>query len=124
MTRGTTTRSSEEQWLEPQDENTALVLSGSILTWNLRTILPAFYTLAQAGLQLKSPETQNPGMMYNLTLRQDATGSRKLQWGSCFIWHNDEEPVLSTSAGARDVFLFHSDGTTMYGRHIFKQDPE
>lgn len=52
---------------------------------------------------------------YILSVIQDGTGSRTLTWNSVFKWPGGIAPTLTTTASARDVFSFFSDGTNMYG---------
>jgi len=49
---------------------------------------------------------------------QDATGSRTLTWNSVFKWPAGVAPVLTTTANARDVFSFISDGNNLYGSYL------
>ena len=122
MTYGTTTRTTLEQHLEPRDESSSITLSGTELVWNTSSTRPANYTLSPDGLSLPSPERMIDGMEYTLCLVQDSTSSRTITWGTAFVWDKGENPTLSSSAGARDVFKFYSDGVNMYGKHFFKQD--
>jgi hypothetical protein len=41
-------------------------------------------------------------------------GSNTLTWNSVFKWAGGTAPTLSTAAGARDYFVFRTDGTNMY----------
>jgi hypothetical protein len=47
----------------------------------------------------------NSGASFNVILRQDATGSRTVTWGSV-KWPGGVVPTLSTAAGAIDVLTF------------------
>ena len=55
---------------------------------------------------------------YILHVIQDATGGRLLTFGSGYKFTGAFAPVLTTSASARDVFSFVSDGTNLYGAMI------
>ena len=55
---------------------------------------------------------------YILHVIQDGIGSRTLSWSSVFKWTAAVAPVLSTTAGRRDIFTFMSDGTNMYGSYL------
>lgn len=64
---------------------------------------------------IANPTNLAPGT-YILHVLQDAVGSRTLTWGSVFKWVlGPTAPVLTTTASARDIFSFVSDGTFMYG---------
>ena len=55
---------------------------------------------------------------YILHVIQDATGSRTLTWNAVFKWPAGVAPTLTTTANARDVFSFISDGTNLYGTYV------
>lgn len=55
---------------------------------------------------------------YILNVIQDGTGSRTITWNSVFKWPGGIAPVLTTTAAARDLFSFYSDGTNLYGSYI------
>ena len=62
--------------------------------------------------------TPTTGTSVTLMIRQDATGSRTITWGTSYKWPGGAAPVLSTGAGKRDVFSFISDGTNLYGSYL------
>jgi hypothetical protein len=53
------------------------------------------------------------GAFYALAVIQNA-GSNTLSWNSVFKWAGGVAPTLSTAAGAKDYFVFRSDGTNLY----------
>jgi len=55
---------------------------------------------------------------YILHVVQDGTGSRTISWNSVFKWAAGVAPVLTTTAAARDICSFVSDGTNLYGTYI------
>jgi hypothetical protein len=55
---------------------------------------------------------------YILTILQDATGSRTATWNSGYKWPAGVAPTLTTTANAKDVVFFYSDGTLMYGSFL------
>jgi hypothetical protein len=55
---------------------------------------------------------------YILHVLQDATGSRTLTWNTVFKWPAGVAPTLTTTANARDIFSFVSDGTNLYGSFL------
>lgn len=64
---------------------------------------------------LDNPTSLNNGTSYNLIVKQDATGTRLLTFGTLFKWAGGTAPTLSTSANAIDIFTFIYDGTNLYG---------
>ena len=71
-------------------------------------------TLAGNG-NLINPTNLVNGKSYNLIVKQDATGSRILTYGSLFKWAGGTVPTLTTTANAIDIFTFIYDGTNLYG---------
>ena len=55
---------------------------------------------------------------YLLHVIQDGTGSRTLTWNAIFKWPAGTAPPLTTTAAARDIFSFVSDGTNLYGSFL------
>ena len=53
-------------------------------------------------------------------IEQDGTGSRTGSWNAVFKWAGGTAPTLTTTASAKDIFVFRSDGTNMYevGRQL------
>jgi hypothetical protein len=64
---------------------------------------------------LSNPSNLQAGASYTLIVKQDATGSRTLAYGTSYKWPGGTAPTLSTAANAIDVLTFISDGTNMYG---------
>jgi hypothetical protein len=85
----------------------------SSISWNLDT--QPFATVTLAGNRtLANPSTLQPGN-YTLIVKQDATGSRTLAYGSAFKFPSGTAPTLSTAASAIDMLAFVCDGTYIYG---------
>lgn len=55
---------------------------------------------------------------YILHVIQDGSGNRTLNFGSQYKWPAGVAPPTSSSANARDVLMFVSDGSLMYGSFI------
>jgi hypothetical protein len=55
---------------------------------------------------------------YILHVIQDGTGNRTLSFGSQYKWPAGVAPPTSSSSNARDVLMFVSDGSLMYGSFI------
>lgn len=91
----------------------SLTISSGAVTWNLSTAQVAKLQLTQNVFPFNYSDPK-PGAFYSLMLIQDATGSRTLSWSSNFKFANGTAPILSTKAGAKDIFVFRSDGTLLY----------
>lgn len=85
----------------------------STIAWNTALGQVATVTLG-ANRTFGAPTNLQNGAFYSLEVRQDATGSRTLAWNGVFKWSSGVAPILSTSASARDYFVFRSDGTNLY----------
>ena len=72
---------------------------------------------------LDNPTNLNNGTSYNLIVKQDATGTRLLTYGTLFKWAGGTAPTLSTTPNAVDVFTFVYDGSDLHGSSVgLKQD--
>lgn len=48
-------------------------------------------------------------------LKQDATGSRTVNWWGSIKWMGATAPTLTTTASRADIFSFYYDGSDYYG---------
>ena len=89
---------------------------GATINWD--TSLGRVATVTLGGNRTVAAPTNLRVGTYILYVIQDATGSRTLTWNSAFKWTAAIAPPLTTTANARDVFSFVSDGTNLYGSFI------
>ena len=89
---------------------------GSTINWDTSSGQVATVTLG-GNRTVAAPTNLKVGT-YILHVIQDTTGSRTLTWNSVFKWTAGVAPPLTTTANARDVFSFVSDGTNLYGSFI------
>src|SRR5574343_1611406 len=61
-----------------------------------------------------NPTNLGAGQTLIFKIRQDATGSRTITWGSAYKFPNGIAPTLSTGANKLDVVSCVSDGTNLY----------
>ena len=92
--------------------NTALT-DTSTVAWNARDAQVATFTFVSSNRTMGAPTNLVDGAYYGLAIIQNA-GSNTLTWNSVFKWTGGTAPTLSTAAGAKDYFVFRSDGTNMY----------
>lgn len=85
---------------------------GATIDWNLSTQQVAKVTLA-GNRTLNAPTNQQAGAFYSLTIIQDGTGSRTLTFNSAYKFTGATAPTLTTTASAKDVIVFKSDGTNL-----------
>lgn len=92
--------------------NVALT-DASTIAWNAETAQVATFTFVSSNRTMGAPTNLVSGAYYGLAIIQNA-GSNTLTWNSVFKWTAGTAPTLSTAAGAKDYFVFRSDGTNMY----------
>ncbi len=85
---------------------------GATIDWNLSTQQVAKVTLA-GNRTLNAPTNQQAGAFYSLTIIQDGTGSRTLTFNSAYKFTGATAPTLTTTASAKDMIIFKSDGTNL-----------
>lgn len=85
---------------------------GATIDWNLSTEQVAKVTLA-GNRTLNAPTNQQAGAFYSLAIIQDGTGSRTLTFNSAYKFTGAVAPVLTTTASAKDIIIFKSDGTNL-----------
>ena len=73
-----------------------------------------------ANVTFSAPTNQSDGGFYSLMVEQDGTGGWTGSWNAVFKWAAGTAPTLTTTASAKDIFVFRSDGTNMYevGRQL------
>ena len=89
---------------------------GATISWD--TSLGRVATVTLGGNRTMAAPTNLKVGTYILHVIQDGTGSRLITWNSVFKWVGAVAPVLSTTAGRRDIFSFVSDGTNLYGSFL------
>ena len=85
---------------------------GATIDWNLQTQQVAKVTLG-GNRTLNAPTNQNAGGFYSLLIVQDGTGSRTLSFNSAYKFTGATAPTLTTTASAKDLIVFRSDGTNL-----------
>lgn len=88
----------------------------STINWN--TALGQVATVTLGGNRTMAAPTNLKIGNYILHVIQNGTGNNSLTWNSVFKWTAGVAPVLTTDAGARDIIMFISDGTNMYGSYL------
>lgn len=92
--------------------NVALTDAATI-SWAANTAQVATFTFVSSNRTMGAPTGLVNGGFYALAVIQNA-GSNTLTWNSVFKWQGGSAPTLSTGAGAKDYFVFRSDGTNLY----------
>jgi hypothetical protein len=83
------------------------------IAWNTALGQVATFTFVSTNRTMGAPTNLVNGGFYALAVIQNS-GSNTLTWNALFKWPGGTAPTLSTAAGARDFFIFRSDGTNLY----------
>ena len=98
-----------------QQSFTETVLSDAVnISWNLDDNQATTITLSGNRI-LDNPTNMKAGATFTIIIKQDATGSRTLAFGSAYKFPSGLTPVLSTGINAVDIISFISDGANMLG---------
>ncbi len=87
------------------------------IAWDTSKGQVATFTFVSSNRTMGAPTNLSNGAFYALAVIQNG-GSNTLSWNSVFKWANGTAPTLSTAAGAKDYFVFRSDGTNLYQQGI------
>jgi hypothetical protein len=91
----------------------ATLTDAATIAWDVSVAQAAKVTLA-GNRAFGAPTNMAAGAFYSLLVIQDGTGSRTGSWNSVFKFPTATAPTLTTTANAKDFFVFRSDGTNMY----------
>jgi len=100
------------EWTKTQNFNSTSLTYNATQTWDTASNQVCDVTLT-ANTTFSAPTNQVDGGFYSVTVIQDGTGSRTGSWNSVFKWAAASAPTLTTTASAKDIFVFRSDGTNM-----------
>ena len=107
------------EWTAQQNFNNTALSFDATQDWALTANQVATLTLT-ANTVFDAPTQMVDGAFYSLIIIQDGTGSRTASWNAVFKWPGGTAPTLTTTASAKDIFVWRSDGTNMYevGRQL------
>jgi len=102
-----------------QNFNATTLSDGSTVAWDASANQVTSVTLG-GNRTLGAASNQIDGGVYVISVIQDGTGSRTLAFNSNYKFVGGTAPTVSTTANARDVLVFVSNGTNMFeiGRAI------
>ena len=107
------------EWTAQQNFNNTTLTFDATQDWALTANQVATLTLT-ANTVFDAPTQMVDGAFYSLIIIQDGTGGRTASWNAVFKWAAATAPTLTTTAAAKDIFVWRSDGTNMYevGRQL------
>ena len=101
-----------QEYTASQNFDEQSLSDGTNIDWNLQTQQVATVTLG-GNRTFNAPSNHAAGLVCILTIVQDGTGSRTATFNSAFKFTRGSAPTLTTTASARDVLVFISDGTNL-----------
>lgn len=100
------------EWSAAQNFNSTTLTFDATQDWDLSTNQVCQLTLT-GNTTFDAPTNIQDGGFYSITLIQDGTGSRTAAWDAVFKWAGGTAPTLTTTASAKDIFVFRGDGTNL-----------
>lgn len=114
-----------QEFTATQNFDATTLTDAASIDWDASANQVTSVTLA-GDRTFNAPTNMKDGGVYVLSLIQDASGTRLIStWNSVFKFAAGTAPTLTTTASARDVLVFLSDGTSMFeiGRSLNVSTP-
>ena len=102
-----------QEFTKTQNFNATTLTDASTIAWDASANQVTSVTLG-ASRTLGAATNQVDGAVYVLTVIQDGSGSRTLSFNSNYKFTGGTAPTLTTTAAARDILVFTSNGTNMF----------
>jgi len=102
-----------QEYTKTQNFNATTLVDGASISWDASANQVTSVTITD-NRTLAAPTNMVDGGVYLLMVIQDATGSRTLSFNAVFKFTGGTAPTLTTTASAKDILVFYSDGTNMY----------
>jgi len=102
-----------QEFTATQNFNATTLTDASTVSWDASANQVTSVTLG-GNRTFGAPTNQKDGGVYVLIVILDGTGSRTITWNAVFKWVQGTAPTLTTTASARDIFVFVSNGTNLY----------
>jgi hypothetical protein len=102
-----------QEYTKTQNFNATTLADGASISWDASANQVTSVTIAD-NRTMAAPTNLVDGAVYLLMIIQDGTGSRTMSWNAVFKFTGGTAPTLTTTASAKDILIFYSDGTNMY----------
>ena len=102
-----------QEFTATQNFNATTLTDGATISWDASANQVTSVTLG-GSRTLAAATNQVDGAVYVLSVVQDGTGSRTLSFNSNYKFTGGSAPTLTTTASARDILVFTSNGTNMF----------
>lgn len=102
-----------QEFTKTQNFNATTLTDAATISWDASANQVTSVTMT-ASRTMAAPTNMVDGGVYVLTVIQDGTGGWQMSWNAVFKFAGGTAPTLTTTASAKDVLVFLSDGTNMY----------
>ena len=102
-----------QEFTAAQNFNATTLTDAATIAWDTSANQVTSVTLGD-NRTMGAPTNLKDGAVYVLIVIQDGTGSRTLSFNSVFKFTGGTAPTLTTTASARDILVFVSNGTNLY----------
>ena len=102
-----------QEFTKTQNFDATTLVDGASISWDASANQVTSVTLG-GNRTLAAPTNLVDGAVYLLMVIQDGTGSRTLSYNAVFKFTGGTAPTLTTTAAAKDILVFYSDGTNLY----------
>ena len=102
-----------QEYTKTQNFNATTLVDGASISWDASANQVTSVTITD-NRTMAAPTNLVDGAVYLLMIIQDGTGSRTMSWNAVFKFTGGTAPTLTTTASAKDILIFYSDGTNMY----------
>lgn len=104
---------SAQEFTATQNFNATTLTDASTIAWDASSNQVTSVTLGD-NRALGASTNQVDGAVYVLSVIQDGTGGRSLSFDTTYKFTGGTAPTLTSTASARDVLVFVSNGTNMF----------
>jgi hypothetical protein len=101
-----------QEFTKTQNFNATTLVDGASISWDASANQVTSVTITD-NRTMAAPTNLVDGAVYLLMIK-DGTGSRTMSWNAVFKFTGGTAPTLTTTASAKDILVFYSDGTNMY----------
>jgi hypothetical protein len=102
-----------QEFTKTQNFDATTLTDGATISWDASANQVTSVTIAD-NRTMAAPTNLVDGAVYLLMIIQDGTGSRTMSWNGVFKFTGGTAPTLTTTAAAKDILVFYSDGTNLY----------
>ena len=102
-----------QEFTKTQNFDATTLTDGASISWDASANQVTSVTITD-NRTMAAPTNLVDGAVYLLMIIQDGTGSRTMSWNAVFKFTGGTAPTLTTTASAKDILIFYSDGTNMY----------